>query len=294
MTEPKIDPRKMALQIAGLRAAETLLPGGEQVFSDPYARRFFDEAAQAQFQTAGQARESIASYNRIMPGVNGAIVARIRFMDETFRACLTDGFQQAVIIGAGYDTRAYRIPGVAEQLTVFEVDHPVTQDVKVGTIREVFGSLPDHVRYVPVVFGRDRLDQALTASGYRDDAKTLFIVEGLLMYIPPPAVDGLLAFVSKASAPGSLLVADYFRSDVIDGTSPLAEAKALKQFVEAEGSALMFGLEAGNEAAFFEARGFNRVRLVSTAECRERYFTGDSRDRTVSPMFNFLTAEVGG
>jgi O-methyltransferase involved in polyketide biosynthesis len=50
---------------------------------------------------------------------------------------------------------------------------------------------------------------------------TLFIEEGLLMYVPPPAVDGLLSFVVKASGPGSAFVADYFTASIVEGTSPL-------------------------------------------------------------------------
>jgi methyltransferase (TIGR00027 family) len=119
-----IDPRKMALQIAGLRAAESLLPIPDRVFHDPYAIEFFDDKAKKQIQTSDQAKVQIESYNNMMPGVNGAIVSRIRFIDEVVEQCLSSGFRQMVIIGAGYDTRPYRIDGVSEKLKVFEVDHP--------------------------------------------------------------------------------------------------------------------------------------------------------------------------
>jgi O-methyltransferase involved in polyketide biosynthesis len=61
-----------------------------------------------------------------------------------------------VIIGAGYDTRAYRIPGVRETIRVFEVDHPLTPAVKTQTIEAIFGELPNPVTHVPVVFGEER------------------------------------------------------------------------------------------------------------------------------------------
>ena len=64
---------------------------------------------------------------------------------------------------------------------MFEVDHPVTQQVKVEIIKEIFKALPDHVVYVPVVFGSDRLDQKLFENGYSPKLKTVFVVEGLLM-----------------------------------------------------------------------------------------------------------------
>ncbi len=287
-----IDPRKMALQIAGLRAAESLLPEPDQVFYDPYAIEFFDEVARKQFQTADQAKAQIESYNKMMPGVNGAIVSRIRFIDEVVEQCLSSGFRQMVIIGAGYDTRAYRIDGVSEKLKVFEVDHPLTTEIKTKTITDIFHGLPGHVTYVPVIFGQDRMDQKLIGNGFQKGLKTLFIAEGLLMYIPPQAVDDLLAFITAASSPDSILVADYFPSDVIDGTSPLKEAMVLKQFVENEASTLMFGIEEGTAFDFFDHRGFYNINLVSAPSLKQAYFKGESTKRQVSSMFNFVKALV--
>ena len=286
------DPRKMAAQIAGVRAAETYLPKNERVFQDPYAEYFMSEDEREGLSDLEKLRAGLAMYDQMMPGVNGAIVARIRFIDEYLLECIAAGFKQLVIIGAGYDTRAYRFEDVKENLKVFEVDHPVTQQVKVEKIKKIFEILPDHVTYVPVVFGTDRFGQKLLESGYNPRFKTLFIVEGLLMYVSPPAVDGLLSFVVNASGPGSSFVADYFTDSVIDGTSPLKEAQVLRQFVESEGSPLQFGIEEGKIEEFFKERGFQVVKNVTSASCKEKYFRNASCDRTVSPMFNFMHATV--
>lgn len=287
-----IDPRKMALQIAGLRANETHMPENERVFQDPYAEYFFPEEIKQMLLDPALVKAELGKYEQMMPGVNGAIVARIKFIDTYLADCIADGTEQLVIIGAGYDTRAYRVEGVKAHLRVFEVDHPTTQAVKTETIKGIFNQLPDHVVYVPVVFGQERLDQKLVSCGYSPLKKTLFIIEGLLMYIPPPAVDGLLAFIAKGSGSGSSLVADYFDTTVIDGTSPLKEAQVLRQFVENEGSRLQFGIQSGEEEAFFIARGFDQVTCVTSASCKERFFTNESRKRTVSPMFKFVYASL--
>lgn len=285
------DPRKMALQIAGLRANETHLPEAERVFTDPYAVYFFPEDVRNQAKDVAWVKAERAKYEAVMPGVNGAIVARIRYMDETVAAAAESGFAQLVIIGAGYDTRAHRIAG-ADKLRVFEIDHPETQAVKIRTIREIFGEAPGHVIYVPVIFGQDRLDEKLLASGYDPKQKTLFVAEGLLMYIPPPAVDGLLAFITRASAKGSALVADYFDTAVVAGTSPLKEAQVLRAFVESEGAPLQFGIPEETAEAFFQQRGFGEATRVTAPACKETYFRGDSRQRSVSSMFNFVYAVV--
>ena len=286
------DPRKMAAQIAGVRAAETYLPENERVFQDPYAEHFLSEDERGDLSNLEKLRAGLAMYDQMMPGVNGAIVARIRFIDEYLLDCIKEGLKQVVIIGAGYDTRAYRFPEVKDNLKVFEVDHPATQQVKILKIREIFSTLPDHVTYVPVIFGEDPLDRNLIDNGYNPNLKTLFIVEGLLMYVPPPAVDMLLSFVVNASGPGSSIVADYFSDSVIDGTSPLKEAQVLRQFVENEGARLQFGIEESIVEAFFKERGFQVVRTVTTASCKEKFFKNDACDRAVSPMFNFVYATV--
>jgi O-methyltransferase involved in polyketide biosynthesis len=113
------------------------------------------------------------------------------------------------------------------------------------------------------------------------------------MYIPPTAVDALLAFICRASAPGSAIVADSFETSIVDGTSPLKEAQVLKSFVEKEGAPLQFGIPAGTIEAFFQERGFGQVRCVDASWCKQRYFTGASRDRCVTPMFHFVYAAVG-
>jgi methyltransferase (TIGR00027 family) len=287
-----IDPRKMALQIAGLRANETHLPADERVFEDPFAEFFFREEIRKMFQDPKLVKAELAKYEQMMPGVNGAIVARIRFIDEYLRECISNNFKQLVIIGAGYDTRAYRIEGLKENLNVFEVDHPITQEVKVKKIKEIFNQLPDHVTYVPVVFGQDRLDQKLSENGYQPELKTLFIVEGLLMYIAPPAVDALLSFITMASGPESAVVADFFDTTVVDGTSPLIEAQVLRKFVESEGSSLQFGIEKEKFKDFFIQRGFRHVIIVNAAAYKKDCFTGESSNRTVSAMFNFVKAAI--
>ena len=286
------DPRKMALQIAGVRAGENQLPEDERVFEDPYAQYFFPDEIREQLQSVASVKAERAKYEQLMPGINGALVARIRFIDECLAKSLREGLNQMVIIGAGYDTRAYRIKGVSEALKVFEVDHPETQAFKKNTVLSIFGELPKHVIYVPVVFGQEHLDQKLIEQAYNPELKTLFIIEGLLMYIPPPAVDLLLSFIVHKSGPGSALVADYFDNSVIEGTNPRQEAQVLRKFVEAEGTSLQFGVPEDDVEAFFTARGFSKVVRKSAVSCKEEYFKRASRDRTVSPILNFVHATV--
>lgn len=286
------DPIRMAIQIAGLRAAETHLPESEREFQDPYAEYFLPEDARQSLKDTAAVKAQLAGYEKMLPGVNGSIVARIKFIDDALTKALNNGFSQVVILGAGFDTRAYRLAADNRDLRFFEVDHPTTQRVKVDAIERIFGRLPDQVVYVPLVIGGDSLEQTLSAAGYARQRKTFFIAEGLLMYLPPDAVDALLSFIVATSGASSTLVADCFNDAVVDGSSPLPEARALKGFVEREGSPLRFGISEDAMEAFFLEAGFKDVSRVSPQWCKERLFTNTHPGRETSPMFHFIRAVV--
>jgi O-methyltransferase involved in polyketide biosynthesis len=112
------------------------------------------------------------------------------------------------------------------------------------------------------------------------------------MYIPAAAVEALLAFIRKASAPGSGFVADFFDRSVVEGTSPLPEAQALKGFVEQEGASLQFGFDEDGVEPYLQARGFSGVETVNATDLKAKFFPNAGPDRRVSPMFNFVTATV--
>ncbi len=290
------NPVKMAEHIAGARAGEWRRPEEERICFDPYAEKFLSPDDAAILVAPDQVRAAREEYERMMPGVNGAIMARVRFIDEYAKTMMADGLEQLVILGAGFDSRAYRFEGLKEGVRVFEVDHPATQEVKVERVRKIFGSLPGHVEYVPIILDEERLEDALLANGYTPGLKTLFILEGLIMYLPQRAVDDIMAFVAGHSGPGSSVVFDYFTTSVVDGTCPLQEAKVLRQFVAREGAPLLFGIREGEGGIeeFFSRRGFCEVNNVTTATCKERYFKGAGKGRAASPMFAFAHAAVPG
>ena len=114
------------------RAAETMRPEDRRVCNDPLAIHFLSPQMLGRFKNP--LRRAIVRWvmNHVYPGVNGAVVARVRFIDDYLNACIKKGLEQLVIIGAGYDTRAYRFNIPDNGLRVFEVDQQATQQVKKG------------------------------------------------------------------------------------------------------------------------------------------------------------------
>ncbi|VVB69127.1 Leucine carboxyl methyltransferase [uncultured archaeon] len=285
-------PSKMAELIVLHRVAESALPEGQRICYDPYAVLMLDpeifEFARKNPEKTKAMREH---YERLFPGLGNSIRARVRYFDDFVMTSLKEGLEQMVILGAGYDTRAHRIEGL-NKIRIFEVDHPDTQDVKIEKIKKIFGGLPEHVVYVPVDFESEDLGMKLLEKGYNKSQKTLFVMEGLVMYIPPKAVDETLSFIVRNSGEGSCIIFDYYPQSVVDGTSELEAAKNIRNFVISQGEPLQFGIEEGAVEAFLKRRGFSRIGNVSSEDYKKAYFHGVNRDRAVSNLLSFAWAVI--
>jgi methyltransferase (TIGR00027 family) len=131
---------------------------------------------------------------------------RTAFFDRVTLAALDRGVRQIVIVGAGYDGRALRFatPGV----TWFEVDHPATQADKRARLAAV-GATCDQIVFVPVDLIRNELARALDAARYNRAGSSLFVVEGLLGYLPRPTTQRLLDDLRALSVPDSRLAVAF-------------------------------------------------------------------------------------
>jgi len=166
MSKTSKGPSKTAETIAMVRVAESRKPEDECICYDPYAIRFISrEVLEFATNNPEKYRAFLAQSERLIPGARNSIIARVRYFDDIVKSSIGDGLEQLVILGAGYDTRAYRIEGL-KNVRVFEVDQPATQKRKVEKIKEIFGSLPSYVTYVSIDIGVDKLDQRLLESGY--------------------------------------------------------------------------------------------------------------------------------
>lgn len=286
-------PSKMAEEIAFHRVVEMFMPEDERVFSDPYAIRFINpEMLEHMAKNPIETQKKSEELEKLFPGVHNSIVARVRYFDDFVEKLIDEGLEQLVILGAGYDTRAYRIEGLKEDIKVFEVDHPNTQSFKIQKVREIFGSVPNHVVYVPIDFDTQKLDQRLLESGYERSKKTLFIMEGLVMYIPPNAVDETISFIVNNSGKGSAVIFDYVPQSVVDGTSDLEVGKNLHNHAKEYREPLQFGIEEGTLETFLKERGFSSIENMTSDDYKKAYFEGKSRNKDVCSLFLFAHAVV--
>jgi methyltransferase (TIGR00027 family) len=283
---------KTAMNIAGNRFDESRLPEGERICYDPYAVHFISPESLALLNDPIKLKAASEYWGRLVPGMGNSIRARVRYFDDFVTKSIDEGMEQLVILGAGYDTRAHRIEGLKGRVTVFEVDHPDTQAVKIEKIKEIFGGLPDHVTYVSMDLLTGDLGKKLFENGYDSSKKSLFLMEGLLCYLKPDAVDRILSFIKENSCKGSSILLDYFPKSVVDGSCEIEAGRNMYKFMSLVGDPLLFGIKEGTVETFLGERGFSQVCNVTSEDYRRAYFHGKNENRPVSSILSFAYAVV--
>jgi len=145
------------------------------------------------------------------------LAARTCFFDDAVTAALDANVQQVVIVGAGYDSRAWRLGRSAVRF--FEVDHPATQRDK--RARAPVGDGPT---FVPADLRADRLVDVLPAAGYEASKSVVYVVEGLTMYLCEDDVRALLTDLAALAPPDSQLAVKF---TVADGGSVAVPSRAI-------------------------------------------------------------------
>jgi methyltransferase (TIGR00027 family) len=274
--------------IALVRAIEAQRLEGKRICYDPIARALVNGIS---FFLSKLVIDS-GIYERLSRGAMEFIIARERYIDDFLKACLGEGLDQVVILGAGFDTRAYRIVGI-EQTRVFEIDHPATQAVKLKRLKKVIDPLPDHVTFIPVDFNTQTLGERLLARGYNEQGKTLFIWQGVTVYLTPEGVDSTLTFIANHSGPGSAVIFDYFYNETLrDPSRP--EVKMMHRTARVTGEEYLFGIDEGQIEPFLTRRGFRDIRNATPEDLKRLYFTGPNAGRVLSTGIAIASARVSG
>lgn len=226
-------------------------------------------------------RLMISATEKLVPGAWISLLCRKRYIDDLLREAVRQGVDAVVILGAGFDTRGYRVDELAG-LPIWEVDLPHNIAVKDEALRRCFGRVPSEVTLVPMDFESDNLMSRLADQGYAPDMRTFFIWESVTMYLSEDSVRSTLRALRTASR-GSRLAFTYFRSDFLDGSALHGADEAHEKFVVARGL-WKFGLDPADVAAVLHEYGWEVVENIEPAEYRDRYLRPAHRDQTVSPI----------
>jgi len=277
-------PMSTARGVALLRAIEMLRPATERISADPFARRFVDPL------TLQATRAMISTGLSNVLGLEGMMnfaIVRERHVEQLMEQEVAAGVDQIVILGAGFDTRAYRLRRLGD-VPVYEVDHPVTQAAKRKALQGVVEP-PANVRFVTVNFETDDLGERLRSAGYDEAGRTLFVWQGVIMYLTPDGIDHTLRFVAEHSARGSVVIFDYMYESLL---ARLHGPTAMRFFTRAMGEDITFGIDGAAIKPFLAARGFGDVADVAGDELGRRYLTGPNARRPMEREAGIVSARV--
>jgi methyltransferase (TIGR00027 family) len=219
-------------------------------------------------------------------GPRGTVAVRTRYIDDALGDALRAGVDQVVILGAGFDCRAYRIPGI-NRARVFEVDHPATQPRKREIVTRRLGALPPHVTLVAVDLTTQALDAVMPGAGYRGEARTFFICEGLTHYLSPAVVDAVFRYVARAAA-GSQMVFTYIHRAMLDGSVRFEGAANTLATVRRAGEPYTFGWDPLELPRYLAERDLRLLEDVGAEAYRARYLL--PRGREQEPLAEYQRA----
>ena len=276
------------------RALQSSLPASRRLFEDPLAQAFLTWPLNlvARLTVVPGWREFVHWFiDRRWPGMRSSVVARTALIDDWITTCIGEGATQLVMLGAGYDSRPYRLSCLHE-LTVFEVDHPDTQRAKQRALHHALSDLPTNVRYVASDLNQGQLETAMAGAGYRGTTPTIFLWEGVTNYLTEAAIETSLQWCSRAAA-SSVLIFTYVHRDVLTNPGAFVGTGRLFASLAKAGERLTFGLDPKTLPDFLANRGLHLERDVGAAEYRQLYLKDAARKIRGHEFYRVALARIG-
>jgi methyltransferase (TIGR00027 family) len=284
-------PSVTAEAVTMARALEQLKPPDQRIIDDPWAHLFLSRASRAALR-AWSGSLTGRTLRRLGATGTSWVPLRHRFIDDHLIAALDAGAAQVVLLGAGYDMRAYRFAERLAGRPVFEVDLPAISRSKAATIASHSDQLPStRVVRVEVDFEEQSLEEVLPAAGFEPGAVTYVTWEGVPMYLTRTAVKASLDAVRGVVGAGSVIAHDMWT--MVDDPGLMGTARRLApSALSFIGEPVTFCIHPEEIGWFYEQRGFEVTNIVMADDLVQRY--SPQERALVDPSLYALTAAVPG
>ena len=235
---------------------------------------FVDRWAEA---IAGSDGHEIAKrLDLVFPPMELWLALRVAYLDRLVGLAVDRlSIRQVVILGAGYDTRAARLPRAG--VTFFEVDHPATQAAKRERLAKLDGYPTDAARYVTCNFEREDPIERLAASGFATNDAALVIWEGVVPYLTEPAIRGTASRLASGLDPRSLVAFDFVGKKFAAGQSVSDSDRKTREYVGDLGEPIRYGSD--DILPLLYECGFRWVRSLDFNELALEMLGDYQRDR---------------
>ncbi len=204
------------------------------------------------------------------------VISRTRYSEDTLEKAFRQGVRQCVILGAGMDTFAFRHPEMLEELEVFEVDHPATQEFKLHRLAELEWEHPTKLHFIPVDFTKESLVTVLTrSSSYDPNVKSLFSWLGVVSYLSQEDIFATLRSIAVVAPAGSIVVFNYADTNTFIPEKLSPQMKEFLKLLRKIGEPIkMSGFNPSRLAEDLKSLGFLLQEDLGPVNIEERYFKG--------------------
>ncbi len=278
-SDPRRTASRTALSVAMLRAVHQVLDGQPKILDDPIAAILLGD----EFDQQVTAYHDRARVPWIME-LRSQVVLRSRFAEDRLADAVRRGARQCVILGAGFDTFAYRQPDWARSLRIFEVDHHGTQEEKRRRLARAGISPPINLEYVAIDFETTSLREGLQRSSLDFSTPTFFSCLGVLVYLTRDAIDAIFALV--AGFPRGSEIAFTF-------STPDRALTEMADRVSSLGEPWQTHFDPEEIIRRLAALGFQETSMLNTDEAERTLFQG-RRDGLHAPRRGGIAAAVVG
>jgi methyltransferase (TIGR00027 family) len=206
-------------------------------------------------------------------GIYEYVIARTKYIDAIFKQALADQFDQILIFGAGFDTRALRFQAKIQNTQIFELDVPITQQAKIRQYHKRQLVVPPNLTFISIDFDREPLPMRLDEAGFRKQQRTLFVLEGLLMYLQSESVHVTLQTIQEYAGKCSWVVFDYVYASVLRNEGSYYGESEIVKMVSSADENWHFGIEKGKIEQFLSAYGLKLTNQKNEKELEKAYFT---------------------
>lgn len=263
----------------------------QKLFKDEYISWFFDEETvrnlqEQPFSVDDEPKDGVGKFYR---NTYWYIVLREKYGDDAIEAAIASGCQQMLILGAGYDTRFFRLPVIKENsISTFEIDLPKTIEDKRECLVKKLGAIPQNLSFIPLDFNRDSLS-SISSCGFDKAIPTAYIWQGVSYYLPQQSVYNLLDFIQSQMTSGSVFVFDCcsplmtFKNDRVPGIA--YQIDRLNEI----GEPFQFGMYANEMEAWLREKGFQDIQILQQDDLEAEFL----HKRTIpNNMWYVVTVKV--
>ncbi len=210
-------------------------------------------------------------------GIYEYVIARTKLIDEIFANAIAKDYHQILILGAGFDSRGIRLVDGNEKTSIFELDIHTTMTDKLKQYKKR-NINPGEVIYVEIDFDNEKIEDKLKMAGFRDNEKTLYILEGITMYLTESTINEDFKFISESAGEGSEVIFDFIYKSVLEEKNLFYGEQEIYQNVKKAGEGWSFGIQKEEIKNFLQKHGLELINLMDSIKLEKKYFQDDANN----------------